>query len=225
MLDEEASLMDDGADAVRGSYDRVAGEYMARFRDELAHKPLDRALLDAFAEDIGGRGPVGDVGCGPGQISRYLHGRGLQVVGVDLSAEMVALARRWTPEVQFRQGTMLALDAQDGAWAGIVAFYAIVHLAPAQVGIALQEFYRVLRAEGLLLLAFHGGVERIHRDEWLGQQVNLDFHFFTRETIERELREAGFTVEAALERQPYTQVEHPSQRVYLLARKPPGEAQ
>jgi SAM-dependent methyltransferase len=104
--------------ALQRSYDRVTPEYAARFFDELAHKPLDRALLDCFAEQVPRSGPVADVGCGPGQIGRYLLGRGLRVVGVDLSPAMVALAAQLTPEIPFRQGNMLALDVPDGAWAG-----------------------------------------------------------------------------------------------------------
>src|SRR5437867_6393483 len=61
--------MDPKTAAIQASYDRVATEYAGRFFDELAHKPLDRALLNCFAEQVQGRGPVADLGCGPGQIA------------------------------------------------------------------------------------------------------------------------------------------------------------
>jgi trans-aconitate methyltransferase len=64
-------------------------------------------------------GPACDLGCGPGQVARYLHERGVQVCGVDLSPTMVERARGLTPAVEFRQGDMMALDAPDGAWAGV----------------------------------------------------------------------------------------------------------
>lgn len=209
---------------LQASYDRVADEYAARFFDELDHKPLDRALLDCFAEQVRGLGTVGDVGCGPGQVARYLHGRGMPVIGIDLSAGMVALARRLNPDLTFRQGTMLALEADDDAWGGVAAFYSIVHLALDAVPLALREFFRVLRPGGRLLLAFHVGREIVHRDELWGHPVTLDFSFFEPATIEEQLRAAGFTVEARLERQPYLAVEHPSQRAYLLAVKPDSDA-
>jgi hypothetical protein len=60
-------------DDTRASYDRLAGEYARRLYGELAHKPVDRALLDAFAAELRGVGPVCEVGCGPGQVARYLH--------------------------------------------------------------------------------------------------------------------------------------------------------
>ena len=206
--------------ALQTSYDRVAEEYAARFFGELVHKPLDRALLDCFAEQVRELGPVAELGCGPGQIARYLRERGVSILGIDLSAEMVALARRLTPEIAFRQGTMLALDVEDGAWGGIVAFYSIIHLPPDDLPQALAEFHRALRPGGLVLVSFHVGDERVHTDEFLGQPVAIDFYFYQPETIEGHLRAAGFTIEARLERQPYVAVEYPSRRGYLFARKP-----
>lgn len=205
--------------ALRAGYDRVSEEYAARFWDELAAKPLDRALLDAFAELVRGQGPVADLGCGPGQIGRYLHQRGLPVIGVDLSAEMVAVARRLSPEISFRQGSMLALEVEDASWAGIVAFYSIIHILPEELPRAIAEFFRVLRPGGYALLAFHVGRERVHRDEWWGHEVSIDFQFYEPDDLAALLTTAGFTIEARLVRRPYEPIEHPSQRGYLLARK------
>src|SRR5947209_2756301 len=100
---------------IAASYDRLAGAYAARFGGELAHKPLDRALLDCFAEELRGKGRVVDVGCGPGQITRALQARGLDAMGIDLSAAMIALARREAPSLPFVQGSMRSLEAEDGA--------------------------------------------------------------------------------------------------------------
>ena len=56
--------------ATQAGYDAVAEEYAARFFDELAAKPLDRALLDCLVELTRGLGVIADMGCGPGQIAR-----------------------------------------------------------------------------------------------------------------------------------------------------------
>lgn len=72
------------APATRRSYDTVAERYAADIGAELPGKPLDRALLDAFAE-VTRHGPVADVGCGPGHATAHLAGRGVAVTGLDLS--------------------------------------------------------------------------------------------------------------------------------------------
>ncbi|HUS14624.1 MAG TPA: methyltransferase domain-containing protein [Chloroflexia bacterium] len=212
--------MDEPAPGLQSGYDAVADEYAAHFLHELDHKPLDRALLDWFAGQVRDRGVVADMGCGPGQIGRYLHDRGVPMVGIDLSPAMVALAQQITPAIPFGQGNMLALAEADDSWAGIVAFYSLVHLPSKQLPVALAEFYRVLRPGGLLLLSFHLGDERVHLDDWWDHPVALDFYFHQRATMEAALMAVGFTVEAYLERQPYVPVEHPSRRAYVAARRP-----
>src|SRR5438270_1844506 len=160
--------MDPKSTRLRESYDRLAGPYADHLFDELAHKPSDRALLDAFAELMRGNGPVVDVGCGPGQVARYLHGRGVSVSGLDLSLGMVEVAARLTPAISFREGSLLALSDADGSWAGCTAFYAIVHFDLPELTRAIRELARVLRPGGLLLLAFHEGEDRVHRNELFG---------------------------------------------------------
>jgi SAM-dependent methyltransferase len=203
----------------QASYDAVADEYVARIFDELRHKPLDRELLDRFAERVRGVGPVCDMGCGPGQVARYLHERGIEVCGIDLSPAMVERARQLTPGVEFRQGDMLALDEPDGVWGGIAAFYSLIHIPRDKMPRALRELRRVLRPGGVLLVAFHIGDETIHLDEWWGQKVCVDFHFLRTAEMAGWLRAAGFDVEEIFEREPYPEVEHQSRRAYVFARR------
>ena len=207
--------------ATQAGYDAVAEEYAERFFDELAAKPLDRALLDCLIELTRGVGVIADIGCGPGQIARYLADHGAQAMGIDLSPEMVKLAQRLSPDTPFRQGDMLALDLVANSLVGIAAFYSVIHAPPEQLPQVMREFYRVLRLGGLALLAFHIGDEPVHLDEWWERPVSLDFHFYQPETLAQCLEEAGFRIEAKIERAPYAgSVEHPSQRGYLLACKP-----
>lgn len=206
---------------IQQGYDRVADEYARHIYAELDNKPFDRELLTRFASAVKGKGQVCDLGCGPGHIARFLHNAGADVFGLDLSPGMLEEARRLNPEIAFRQGNMLDLDLPDNSLAGIVAFYAIVHLPIADVPQTFQEMARVLKPVGLLLLSHHIGEETVHRDEWWDRPVNIDFHFFQPQSIQRYLEAAGLVVEEVLEREPYApEVEHQSRRAYLLARKP-----
>lgn len=208
------------ANDVAGSYDRVADEYVARIYDELRHKPLDRQLLDRFADTVREVGLACDMGCGPGQVARYLQERKARVCGVDLSSEMVVRARRLNPGIDFQQGDMLALDVKDEAWAGIAAFYSIIHIPRGEVVRALHEFRRVLRPGGRVLLTFHIGDEVKHLEEWWGHKVCVDFLFFRSDEMAGYLKSAGFEIEEIIERDPYPDVEHQSRRSYIFARKP-----
>ena len=205
---------------IRDSYNKIADSYARELFGELEHKPCDRELLDRFAVRMRGRGQVCDMGCGPGQVARYLHDAGAAVFGLDLSPRMVAVAQRLNPDISFREGNMMALDLPDKALAGIAAFYAIVNIPEESLRSVFREMYRVLQPGGLLLLAFHIGSEVIQKEELWGQAVSMDFFFFETLAIRRELEAAGFVTEEIIEREPYApEVEYQSRRAYIFAKK------
>jgi trans-aconitate methyltransferase len=204
------------SDAIRAGYAPVARAYREHLQGELAGKPLDRAFLDAFVERCAG-GPIADIGCGPGHVARYLADRGANVEGIDLSPEMVDEARASHPDLAFRVGDMFALPPEVANLAGIVAFYAIVHTPTDRL--PFHEFHRVLAPGGLAAIAFHAGSQTVHVDDLFGVATSLDFTFHDPDAVVAALNEAGFTLEARLDRAPYPGVEHASQRTYLLARK------
>ncbi|MFE2541816.1 class I SAM-dependent methyltransferase [Actinacidiphila glaucinigra] len=206
----------DGRSRARRSYDTVAEEYRERIGDELAHKPLDRALLAALAEQAAD-GPVADLGCGPGHVTAWLAARGVRAVGIDLSPGMVALAHREHPAADFREGDLLRLPAADGEFAAVVALYSVIHLTPDELGAAFGEMRRVLRPSGRALVAFHTGQETRRVTRWWGHEVDVDFHFHEAATVSAALAGAGFVTEARMERAPYPQ-EAETRRVYVLAR-------
>lgn len=207
--------------AVKATYDVVASDYAQHLSDELNHKPFDRKMLDWLVERVGDRGLICDLGCGPGHIARYLSDRGATVCGVDLSSGMVKQARSLNPEIDFSVGDMLALNGfDDGSWAGIAAFYSIVNIPVDGLTTAFGEMYRALRPAGEVLMAFHIGTETQHKEEWWNHKVMIDFYFYETERIKELLMGSGFSLSEVIERDPYPEVEYPSRRAYIFARKP-----
>lgn len=208
---------------VRAGYDAVAATYAEQFFDELDHKPLERGLLGAFCV-MTPRGVIADIGCGPGHITRFLAARHEQVVGLDLSPEMIAVARQRNPGLPFAAASMLNLPCPDGAFAGVVAIYSIIHLDPAERSLAFGEFARTLCPDGRLLVSFHvdgpglapGDVN--HLSTFLGHPVDMVGYFLDPTVITRDLVANGFRVEARLDREPIAGIEFGSRRCYILAR-------
>lgn len=207
---------------VAASYDAVAREYDRRIYGELRHKPFDRTVLERFAKAVRVGGTVADVGCGPGHVGRHVSDQGVRVCGVDLSEEMLAIARTRNPAIEFFRADMRAIPRPDASWAGIVAFYSIIHIPREEIVSVLRELARVLEPGGLLLLAFHIGDEAVHLEEWWEQRVSVDFFFFQPEEMKGWLAQAGLEVIEVLERDPYAEdVEHQSRRCLITARKAP----
>jgi SAM-dependent methyltransferase len=136
------------------AYDAVAVAYAEFVRDTWDGDPLDRATWVAFADYVRGRGPVADLGCGPGHLTAHLRSLGLDAFGVDLSPAMVGLAREAEPSLRFEVGSMAALDLPDGELAGILSWYSMIHTPPAEVPGCFAEFFRTLAPGGHVLLGF-----------------------------------------------------------------------
>ncbi|MFB8419615.1 class I SAM-dependent DNA methyltransferase [Streptomyces albidoflavus] len=190
--------------ATRASYDTVAAAYEQLLRAELDARPLERALLAAFAELVRGpgSGPVADLGCGPGRITAHLAALGLDAYGIDLSPGMIAVARERHPHLRFEEGTMGALAPGDGELSGAVAWYSTVHMAPELLPGVFAEIHRVLAPGGRLLLAYKAGERVRHLDHAYGHPLSLDVYWVPPGEVEGRLRAAGFTVEARMTRRP-----------------------
>ena len=204
---------------MQAGYDRVAEHYATEYFRELERKPFDCELLDRLAERVKGKGTVCELGCGPGQVARYLKDRGVDIRGLDLSDEMVNVARRLNPDIPFSQGDMLALDFTDSSIAALVLFYSIIHIKREDVVRAFQEMRRVLIPGGSVFVSFHRGDGELHRDEWFGQPVSIDFRLFQPHEMAGYLEVAGFQNIVTVEREPY-EFEYSTKRVYISATKP-----
>ena len=214
-------MRNESTESVRESYDRVAAAYARHYATELRNKPFDRELLSRFVAATKDSGDVCDMGCGPGQIARYLRDAGLaQAFGLDLSPQMVEQARQLNPDISFQVGNMLALPLEDRSLAGIAAFYAIVNIAPDLLPPVFGEMWRVLQPNGRLLLSFHIGDQVVHPEEFLGHRISMDFFLFQPTAIVKQIESAGFAVDDVIERGPCApEVEYQSQRAYIFARK------
>lgn len=197
-------------DDTRTSYDTVAVSYADLLRDSLAGEPFQRGILALFAELVHaqGNGPVADVGCGPGRITAYLQGTGLDAFGVDLSPAMIDVARRDHPGLRFEVGSMTGLELADGSLTGLLAWFSLIHVPDDEVPTVIAEFFRVLRPGGTLLLGFHAGEgSKLKTEGYGGHPMNVYVHRRSPARVATWLGAAGFTVEAEMVHRPAPNVE------------------
>jgi ubiquinone/menaquinone biosynthesis C-methylase UbiE len=220
MPSDRVGVLEQNPAKVEHLYDTVAKEYAEAFFGEHEKKPKDQEILHRFAQEIAGKEPVWDLGCGPGQTTAYLKDLGVEISGLDLSEGILEQAKQTHTEIPFEKGNILALDFESDSLAGIVSFYAIVHFTEEQVSQAFREILRVLQPDGLFLFTYHIGEETIHIDEFLGKSVDIDVMFFTTDFILGCLEVSGFHEIEIIEREPYPDVEYQSRRAYVFATKP-----
>jgi SAM-dependent methyltransferase len=185
----------------RISYDAVAVSYAAFVRDSLAGEPYLRAALMLFVDLVhaAGDGPVADVGCGPGQVTAHLHDLGVDAFGIDLSPAMIDLARRDHPDLRFEVGSMTDLPLPDASITALLAFWSLIHIPDDAIPTVLDQFRRVLRPAGPLLLGFHVGAEaRLKTQGYGGHPMKVHVHLRQPDQVVAWLRDAGFTVNAQM---------------------------
>ncbi|MGB7962148.1 MAG: DUF480 domain-containing protein [Propionicimonas sp.] len=205
--------------AVVAGYDAVASAYAEQLRDELQEKPFDCWLLDRMA--CLAAGPVADVGCGPGQVAGYLAEAGAAVSGFDLSPGMVAQAQAEHPEIPFEVAdlTRLLRPRDAAGWAGIAAWYSLVHLAPSELPAAVTGLARTLAVNGWLMLAVQLGADVRHLDELMGTAVDLDVVLHDRDDVLAAVHSSGLVEVEWYVRSPYAGVETGTDRLYVVARR------
>lgn len=205
----------------RDTYDRTAVEYAERFHHHLDDKPLDLAMLNAFAGLVA-RTPnrrVVDVGCGTGATTAILNRQGVQAFGIDLSPNMIRQAQRLNPDLSFYTGSMLDLNVPDADVGGVCAWYSTIHVPDEHLGEAFEEFHRVLIPGGLLLLAFQVGDEPRVLREAFRQEVELTFFRRHPSDVVKRLERGGLHRHAELLRVPDSDGFESTPHAYVIARK------
>ncbi|MCL7424823.1 class I SAM-dependent methyltransferase [Streptomyces sp. YS415] len=210
----------DALSVTREAYDAAASLYAQMFRDELRDRPLDRAMLSVFAEAVGvsGGGQVADLGCGPGHVTAHLDQLGLAVLGVDASPAMITSARQAYPGLRFDVGSMVALEIADGALAGVLSRWSVIHTPPAELPVILAEFHRVLAPGGHLLIGFWATDGPAQPTEVFDHAVAPAYRWWP-DHLAALLRTAGLAEVARMVREPQPTDRRQFKEVYLLARK------
>jgi SAM-dependent methyltransferase len=137
-------------------YDELADAYDEAFPDGYA-STLERHVVALFAAEVvaGPAGTVVDVGCGTGHVTGDLAAAGLDVVGVDPSAGMLAIARRSHPDVRFVEGdARLAAILDDGPLAGVLARFSLIHVPPDDVRAVVDAWVPRLQSGATVVVAF-----------------------------------------------------------------------
>ena len=190
--------MDAKTDELRAAHDALAELYAERLAHVLDEMPVERAVLGLFRDlvldsEVGVS--VGDVGCGSGRLAPVLASYGLDPHGVDLSPEMVRVARRDFPGFRFDVADARALPFPDDSLAGALCWYSLMYLSTADRPCAFDELARVVRPGGHLAMAFKVGDDAVRRaGRTLDLGIEFDVYWHSMSEVEQRVTDAGFRV-------------------------------
>jgi ubiquinone/menaquinone biosynthesis C-methylase UbiE len=210
------------ASVVRTAYDTVAEDYADAFADDLLQLPLDRQVLDAVVQPFAVGGSVLDLGCGPGQVGQYLAERGLLVVGMDLSRQMLQVARRRTGNGRMVCGDMRSMPFHSGTFSCVIAYYSVHNLPRPALRTAVAEIHRILKQFGSFVVATHLGEGEVYSNEFLGHNIEtVGGTLYRDDELLEVLDRYSFVIEEVHYRDPLPH-EHNTQRIYLSCRRADG---
>ena len=177
-------------------YDGHASNY-SKMMDSEIDLPMYADILSRLATRLRGHeGPVIDTACGPGHmLARYIerYDTDRAVIGVDLSPQMVGLAReRLGGDVSIYEGDMTKLSQfEPNSAAAIINFFALQHLSSDVIPQALFRWADVLKTGGQLILATWEGEGSVD----YGDAFDIVAARYTKEQIEGWTTAAGFTID------------------------------
>ncbi|MEZ5277400.1 MAG: methyltransferase domain-containing protein [Opitutaceae bacterium] len=184
----------------RSGADAIDAE-MQRLSRRLPDRPTHRAL---------------DFGCGVGRLTRGLAGHFREVVGVDISARMIELADSLndTPDrVRFVHNPSADLTVfPDNHFDLVLTLITLQHMPPRNARRYLQEFVRVTRPGGALVIQatarrirervltrrlrsrFLRSIEWINRKLMIDQSPRMAMNMIPEHVVRRTLEQAGATL-------------------------------
>lgn len=137
------------------TYDQVAKEYLVRRVSE--DKNVMQLTLDRFISILQPGAKVLDVGCGSGADANYLMSKGFKVVGIDLSENMLKLAKKIAPKAKFLKMDLRFIDFKDQTFDGVWASASLLHIPKNEITGVIVRINKILKQNGILFVALKKG--------------------------------------------------------------------
>jgi ubiquinone/menaquinone biosynthesis C-methylase UbiE len=173
---------------VRDTYAKIADDYTKTYFEDFT----DIKYIDKFLHHLNPNSRILDVGCGPGQFTKHFSSKGHQATGIDITPEMISIARAKSPHLDFQIMDMRKLSFPDSTFHGLFSAYSILHIHSQDIPVTLQEFHRVLKPQGFLcILVQVGESDQFFDKNYLQDEITF-FNFFTNSKLNEYLTKAGF---------------------------------
>jgi SAM-dependent methyltransferase len=190
---DKTALTVDSFDATAEAFERV-------FMDVSAYAPM----LGGFATLLPREARVLDLGCGPGNVARFLLGLrpDLHITGIDLAPAMVERFRANVPGAEAMVMDLRQVGTLAPGWDAAVASFCLPFFDHDEAAAFLRALGGRVKPGGHLYLSTMQGITQGIEKTSFGGQRDFFFNYYRRTDVDRMLATAGFQIQSYSE-QPY----------------------
>lgn len=195
------------------AYNRIADSYADAYSE---NDEVDFKYFDYFINHLSGK-KVLDMGCGVGTNTNFLINKGFEVIGIDLSENMLKNAQNLYPGLMFKKEDILKTSYPDNTFDGIVLAYVIEHFNDEGLLQLRNEITRLLRKDGLLFITSHEGIQEEIIPDPLDESVSIYYNFLTCDKIDSLF--SGFKRVSFYSRPSYGPEEFLNDKIFITYQK------
>lgn len=172
------------------TWDKIAKIYEAKF---MGLRIYDETY-DFFCEQLKDKKSVLEIGCGPGNISRYLLSKipDLDLLGIDIAPNMVELASQNNPSAKFQVLDCRSIDVLETKFDGIVCGFCLPYLIPEDAEKFIKDCSQLLNSNGVFYLSFVEGNQEESGFKTSGTGDRVYFQYFDLDEVEKQLKNNHF---------------------------------
>ena len=175
---------------VEVGYDRISHNY-----NEYRRISVNKRELDSFLDHLPKQSTILDIGCGSGLVAKFLTDKGLKVIGIDTSRNMLTLARKIAPSAKFYKIDMKQMRFPSNEFDGVMALYSIIHVPRKYHVRIFKKIYQILKPNGIALLSVGGSnLENSIEDNWMNWGTKMYWSHFDKDTNFKLVKRSGFKI-------------------------------
>jgi len=194
-------------------YDRIASGYTEAYSE---NDEQDFKYFDEFIAKLSGKKLI-DMGCGSGVNTAFFKKNGFDIIGIDASANMLEIARKINPKIQFEKQDILHTSFDANIFDGVVLAYVINHFNQNGLILLKTEIDRILKNGGLLFVSAHVGDTDGFIPDPLDNTIKIYYNFLVIDVLDELF--SGYKREFFNIRSSYSPEEFLCDKMFIVYRK------
>jgi 2-polyprenyl-3-methyl-5-hydroxy-6-metoxy-1,4-benzoquinol methylase len=187
------------------SYQSCAEAYQKKFMNL---ESMYGNFMHDFEVLLKAKSKILDLGCGPGNFSKFLisKNKGYSVDGIDLSSEMVRLAKENVPGGNFSIKDIRGLEYPESSYDAVIASFCFVHLTNGETRLVIADLSKIIKEKGWLYISVMEGDKNLFESSSFSNGGEFFYNFYSEKFLVNTLMENDFTI-VRVDRQDYQELD------------------